>query len=85
MIFINRLVKIRSSALGGGGGDGLTRPTPGDGNADQLRGVPIIGQPPGTRPEVQNRKGVAEDGQTYRVKCRAVKHDLKDVLRFRPQ
>ena len=27
-------------------GGGLTRPISGDGGADQLRGVPIIGQPP---------------------------------------
>ena len=34
-----------------GGGGGFTRPIPGDGGADQLRGVPIIGRLPtyGTR------------------------------------
>ena len=30
----------------GGGGGGFTRPIPGDGGADQLRGVPIIGRLP---------------------------------------
>ena len=34
------LTSIRS------GGNGLTRPIPGDEGADQLRGVPIIGKPP---------------------------------------
>ena len=40
----------------GGGGGGFTRPIPGDGGADQFRGIPIIGQLPthGTRgPEVR--------------------------------
>ena len=39
-----------------GGGGGFTQPIPGDGGADQLRGVPIIGRLPtdGTRgPEVR--------------------------------
>ena len=31
---------------GGGGGGGFTRPIPGDGGADQLRGVPVIGRLP---------------------------------------
>ena len=37
--------------VGGGGGDGFTRPIPGDGGADQFRGVPVIGLLPtdGTR------------------------------------
>ena len=30
------------------------------------------GNPPGTRPEVQNGEGVAEDSQTHRAKYRAV-------------
>ena len=36
---------------GGGGGGGFTRPIPGDGGANQLRGIPIIGRLPtdGTR------------------------------------
>ena len=39
------------SLLPGGGGGGFTRPIPGDGGADQLRGIPIIGRFPtdGTR------------------------------------
>ena len=42
--------------LDSGGGGGFTRPIPGDGGADQLRGVPIIGRlhTDGTRgPEVR--------------------------------
>ena len=31
---------------GGGGDDGFTRPIPGDGGADQLRRVPVIGRLP---------------------------------------
>ena len=31
---------------GGGGGDRSTRTIPGDGGADQLRGVPVIGRLP---------------------------------------
>ena len=36
---------------GGGGGGGFTRPIPGDGAADQLRGISVIGRLPtdGTR------------------------------------
>ena len=30
------------------------------------------GNSPQTRPEVQNREGVARDGQTHRIKYRAV-------------
>ena len=58
-----------SGSIGGGE---LTQPIPGDKGADQLRGVPIIGQFPGTGQEVQNREGVADDGQTHSVKYRAV-------------
>ena len=41
--------KKKLSLFGGGGGS--TQPIPGDGGADQFRGIPIIGQLPtdGTR------------------------------------
>ena len=50
-----------------GGGGGFTRPIPRDRGADQFRGIPIVGRPPRTGPEVQKRRGVAENGPTKRV------------------
>ena len=50
-------------AINGGGG-GFTRPIPGDGDADQLRGVPVIGRLPmnGTRgPEVKGNGRIWPD------------------------
>ena len=49
---------------GGGGGGGFTQPIPGDGGADQLRGVPVIGRLPmdGTRgPEVRGNGRIWPD------------------------
>ena len=42
---------LKCILIGGGGGGGFTRPIPGDGGADQFRGIPIIGRLPtdGTR------------------------------------
>ena len=52
--------------------DGLTRPF-----LEMVARINSVesqrsGNPPGTRPKIQNKKGVAEDGQMHRVKCRAV-------------
>ena len=41
-----RNLKLCLASTEASGGGGLTQPIPGDGGADQLRGVPIIGQPP---------------------------------------
>ena len=56
------------------GGGGFTRPIPRDGGADQFRGISIVGRLPiprnlnsRTGPEVQKRRGVAENGPTQRV------------------
>ena len=51
---------------GGGGGGGFTRPIPGDGGADQLRGLPIIGRLPtdGTKgPEVRGYSRIWPDAE----------------------
>ena len=50
----NRIRKETSIQHGDNGG--LTRPIPRDGSVDQHRRVLIIGQPPVSRPEVQNRE-----------------------------
>ena len=55
---------MKSTQTGMFGGGGLTRPILRDEGTDQLGRVPIIGQLPGTRPEVHNGEGVVEDGQT---------------------
>ena len=52
---------------GGGGAGGFTRPIPGDGGADQLRGVPIIGRLPmdGTRGPKTGTRGVRGYGRIW--------------------
>ena len=57
---------------GSKGGGELTRPIPGDGGAINSGESQELGKPQGTRPEVQNGGGAAENGQMYRVKCIAV-------------
>ena len=64
---------ISQHAFGGGG---FTRPIPGDGAADQLRGVPIMDRLPtdGTRgPEVYGRIWPDADGPVQGSQARDVK------------
>ena len=56
-------VSVRLIRFGGGGG-GFTRLIPGDGGANQLRGIPVIGRLPmdGTRgPEVKGNDRIWPD------------------------
>ena len=50
-LLLSNVVYNFSCHCNSGGGDGFTQPIPGDGGADQFRGIPIIGQFPteGTR------------------------------------
>ena len=47
----NKTIQVRFEHRPCGGGGGFTRPIPGDGGADQFRGIPIVGRLPtdGTR------------------------------------
>ena len=60
----------------GGGGGGFTRPIPGDGGADQLRGVSVIGRFPTDGTKGLEVRGVVEYGPTQMVQYRAVKHEM---------
>ena len=65
----------------GGGGGGFTRPIPGDGGADQLLGVPIIGRLPtdGTRgPEMRGYGRIWPDAEGPVLGSQA--RDVKDPV-----
>ena len=72
----DNLVVIMVEWRGGSGGGGFTQPISGDGGADQLRGVPIIGRLPtdGTRgPEVRGYGRIWPDAEGL---VQAVKHEM---------
>ena len=67
--------------VSGGGGGGSTRPIPGDGGADQLRGIPIIGRFPtdGTRgPEEKGYGRIWHDAEGLVQGSRA--RDVRDPV-----
>ena len=43
-MFFKSLVSVSDLCVSNPGGSGFTRPIPGDGGADQLHGIPIIGR-----------------------------------------
>ena len=81
MVFLSFPKIVSTSLLGGGGG--ITRPLPRDGGVMVHHGDQVVGQSPGSGPQIENGERGAEDGSPSCVRGKAVKNEMINILGFK--